>query len=85
MNKMLHEAKKNVDELEGGVNVCVMKNKTKVEESQSEPQTFNGKGYFDVQPSWFDTLSNNGGCLNVENFPAVKAKDLEITNNVRLH
>ena len=35
-----------------------------------------GKDYFDHQPSWFDTLSKNAGCLEVENVP-VKAKDLE--------
>ena len=35
-----------------------------------------GKDYFDLQPSWFDTLSKNVGCLQVENVP-LKAKDLE--------
>ena len=35
-----------------------------------------GKAYFDLQPSWFDTLSKNVGCLQVENVP-LKAKDLE--------
>ena len=38
-----------------------------------------GKDYFDLQPSWFDTLLENAGCLEVENFP-VKAKDLEAMN-----
>ena len=32
--------------------------------------------YFDLQPSWFDTLSKNVGCLEVENYP-VTARDLE--------
>ena len=32
--------------------------------------------YFDLQPSWFDTLSNKVGCLEVENYP-VTARDLE--------
>ena len=40
-----------------------------------------GKDYFDLQPSWFDTLLENAGCLEVENFP-VKAKDLEAMKNV---
>ena len=35
-----------------------------------------GKDCFDLQPSWFDTLSKNAGCLQVGNVP-VKAKDLE--------
>ena len=35
-----------------------------------------GKDYFDHQPSWFDTLSKNARCLEVENVP-VRAKDLE--------
>ena len=41
-----------------------------------------GKVYFDFQPSWFDTPSNNGGCFKVENFP-VTAKDLEALRNVK--
>ena len=41
-----------------------------------------GKAYFDPQPSWFDTLSNNGGCLEIENFP-VTARDLEAMKNVK--
>ena len=41
-----------------------------------------GKVYFDFQPSWFDTPSNNGGCFKVENFP-VTAKDLEVIRNVK--
>ena len=41
-----------------------------------------GKAYFDLQPSWFDTPSNNGGCFKVENFP-VSAKDLETIRNVK--
>ena len=41
-----------------------------------------GKDYFDHQPSWFDTLSNNGGYLEVENFP-VTAKEIEDMKNVR--
>ena len=40
------------------------------------------KDYFDLQPSWFDTLSKNVGCLEVINVP-VKAKDLEAMKNVR--
>ena len=41
-----------------------------------------GKAYFDLQPSWFDTLSNTGGCLEIENFP-VTARDLEAMKNVK--
>ena len=41
-----------------------------------------GKAYFDLQQSWFDTASNNGGCFKVENFP-VRAKDLETIRNVK--
>ena len=41
-----------------------------------------GKAYFDLQQSWFDTPSNNGGCFKVENFP-VSAKDLETIRNVK--
>ena len=41
-----------------------------------------GKAYFDLQPSWFDTASNNGGCFKVENFP-VSAKDLQTIRNVK--
>ena len=41
-----------------------------------------GKAYFDLQQSWFDTASNNGGCFKVENFP-VSAKDLETIRNVK--
>ena len=32
--------------------------------------------YFDLQPSWFDTLLNNVGCLEIKNNP-VTARDLE--------
>ena len=41
-----------------------------------------GKAYFDLQQSWFDTPSNNGGCFKVENFP-VSAKDLQTIRNVK--
>ena len=41
-----------------------------------------GIAYFDLQQSWFDTPSNNGGCFKVENFP-VSAKDLETIRNVK--
>ena len=41
-----------------------------------------GKAYFDSQPSWFDTLSNTGGCLEIQNFP-VTAGDLEAMKNVK--
>ncbi|PFX25585.1 uncharacterized protein LOC111330191 [Stylophora pistillata] len=81
MDEKLQEARKDIDELEDGLNFTVKKNKTKSEESQSKLQAFNGKSYFDVQPSWFDTLSNNGGCLIVENFP-IKAKDIEAIKNI---
>ena len=43
-----------------------------------------GKAYFDLQQSWFDTASNNGGCFKVENFP-VSAKNLETIRNVKIH
>lgn len=82
MDKKLQETKKNIAELEAGVIFNVMKNEMEAKESQSEPQAFNGKNYFDHQPSWFDTLSNNGGYLEVENFP-VTAKEIEAMKNVR--
>ena len=41
-----------------------------------------GKDYFDLQPSWFDTLSNKFGCLKVDNSP-VTARDLEAMKNVK--
>nr|XP_058940622.1 uncharacterized protein LOC131768938 [Pocillopora verrucosa] len=82
IDEKLQEAKKNIAELEGGLNFTVKKNKTEAEESRSKPQTVNGKVYFDFQPSWFDTPSNNGGCFKVENFP-VTAKDLEALRNVK--
>ncbi|CAH3162009.1 unnamed protein product, partial [Pocillopora meandrina] len=82
IDKKLQEAKKNIAELEGGFNFTVQKNKTEVEESRSKPQIFNGKAYFDLQQSWFDTPSNNGGCFRFENFP-VSAKDLETIRNVK--
>ena len=41
-----------------------------------------GKAYFDLQPSWFDTASNDSGCFKVENFP-VSAKDLQTIRNVK--
>ncbi|CAH3032998.1 unnamed protein product, partial [Pocillopora meandrina] len=77
-----HEARKTIDELKGGANLSVMRNTTKLEESQSGLQFFNGKAYFDPQPSWFDTLSNNGGCLEIQNFP-VTARELEAMKNVK--
>ena len=45
---------------------------------------FLGKAYFDIQPSWFDTLSNNARCLKIENFP-ITAKDLEVMKNAKSH
>ena len=44
--------------------------------------SLSGKAYFDLQPSWFDTLSNTGGCLEIENFP-VTARDLEAMKNFK--
>lgn len=35
--------------------------------------------YFDPQPSWFDTLSINTGCLEIAMYP-VRAKDLDAMN-----
>ena len=43
MDEKLQEAKKTIDELKGGANVSVMRNTTKLEESQSELQFFNGE------------------------------------------
>ncbi|XP_058961563.2 structural maintenance of chromosomes protein 2 [Pocillopora verrucosa] len=81
MDEKLQETRKNIEELENGLNFSLLKKETKF---KSEPQTFNGNGYFDPQPSWFDTLSNNAECREVENFP-VTGKDLEVTKNVKLH
>ncbi|XP_022785681.1 uncharacterized protein LOC111326018 [Stylophora pistillata] len=82
MDEKLQKARMNIDELEGGIIFSVIKNEIKTEESQSEPQIFNGKDYFDLQPSWFDTLSNNFGCLKVDNSP-VTAPDLEAMKNFK--
>ncbi|CAH3161998.1 unnamed protein product, partial [Pocillopora meandrina] len=82
IDKKLQDVRKNIAELEGGFNFTIQKNKTEVEESRSKPQIFNGKDYFDLQPSWFDTLSQNAGCLQVENVP-VKGKDLEAMKNAK--
>ena len=38
--------------------------------------SFLAKKYFDPQPSWFDTLSNSTGCLEIAMHP-VRAKDLD--------
>ena len=43
IDEKLQEAKKNIAELEGGLNFTVLKNKTEAEESQSKPQTINGE------------------------------------------
>lgn len=82
MDEKLQKARINIDELEGGIIFSVIKNEIKTEESQSEPQIFNGMDYFDLQPSWFDTLSNKFGCLKVDNSP-VTARDLEAMKNVK--
>ena len=38
------------------------------------------KDYFDIQPSWFDTmLPSNIGCLEINNYP-VRANDLDAKN-----
>ena len=42
IDEKLQEAKKNIAELEGGLNFTVQKNKTEAEESRSKPQTING-------------------------------------------
>ena len=38
--------------------------------------SFLAEKYFDPQPSWFDTLSNSTGCLEIVIHP-VRAKDLD--------
>nr|XP_058961570.1 uncharacterized protein LOC131788494 [Pocillopora verrucosa] len=81
MDEKLQETRKNIEELENGLNFSLLKKETKF---KSEPQTFNGKAYFDIQPSWFDTLSNNARCLKIENFP-ITAKDLEVMKNTKSH
>ena len=43
MDEKLQEARKTIDELKGGANVSVMRNATKLEESQGELQFFNGE------------------------------------------
>ena len=43
IDEKLQEAKKNIAELEGGLNFTVKKNKTEAEESWSKPQTVNGE------------------------------------------
>ena len=43
MDEKLQEARKTIDELKGGANFSVMRNTTKLEESQSELQFFNGE------------------------------------------
>ena len=41
--KKFHEERKTIDELKGGANLSVMRNTTKLEESQSGLQFFNGE------------------------------------------
>ena len=43
MDEKLQEARKTIDELKGGANLSVMRNTTKLEESQSGLQFFNGE------------------------------------------
>ena len=43
MDEKLQEARKTIDELKGGANVSVMRNATKLKESQGELQFFNGE------------------------------------------
>ena len=43
IDEKLQEAKKNIAELEGGLNFTVLKNKTEAEESRRKPQTINGE------------------------------------------
>ena len=43
MDEKLQEARKTIDELKGGANVSVMRNTTKLKESQGEQQFFNGE------------------------------------------
>ena len=43
IDEKLQEAKKNIAELEGGLNFTVLKNKTEAEESRSKPQTINSE------------------------------------------
>ena len=43
MDEKLQEARKDIDELEDGLNFTVKKSKTKSEESQSKLQAFNGE------------------------------------------
>ena len=43
IDEKLQDAKKNIAELEGGLNFTVKKNKTEAEESRSKPQTVNGE------------------------------------------
>ena len=43
IDEKLQEAKKNIAELEGGLNFTVLKNKTEAEESWSKPRTINGE------------------------------------------
>ena len=43
VDEKLQEARKTIDELKGGANLSVMRNTTKLEESQSGLQFFNGE------------------------------------------
>ena len=43
MDEKLQKARMNIDELEGGIIFSVIKNEIETEESQSEPQIFNGE------------------------------------------
>ena len=43
MDEKLQKARKTIDELKGGANLSVMRNTTKLEESQSGLQFFNGE------------------------------------------
>ncbi|KAL9979904.1 hypothetical protein ACROYT_G008421 [Oculina patagonica] len=68
----LEKTKENISQAEENL----FRKKAEVESLQIEPQLFNAKDYFDPQPSWFDTLSNNTVCLQIHNYP-VRAKDLD--------
>ncbi|KAL9979905.1 hypothetical protein ACROYT_G008423 [Oculina patagonica] len=72
IDEELEKTKENISQAEENL----LRKKTEVENLHIEPQLFNAKDYFDPQPSWFDTLSNNTVCLQIDNYP-VRAKDLD--------
>ncbi|KAJ7373446.1 hypothetical protein OS493_013041 [Desmophyllum pertusum] len=71
IDEELRKAKKNIVEAKESF----VKKEVEVEQLNNQLPSFNAEDFFDLQPSWFDILPNNIGCLEIDNYP-VRAKDL---------